>query len=172
MVAQRYCASASPETSDGSSPIRGAAYMSCGSEFDKVLQGSIASCERAENSRCMSVFYFDRERHTEIQSFEAENMERIAKEVRKEELKRQAQERIRITKVCLSYGFKPKTSELANCVMQQTQHEAELKVQKQNRAQQQRLENAARDASFEAELLRNQRFLDCLNKNNPSEICN
>lgn len=171
-IEQRYCASATPQTEDGSSPKRGSGYMTCGSDFEIVVKAVQAYCEEESSSKCMAVYYFDREKDTEIRSYEADNIARVARERRQTEIKEQAQERIRLTRICLGYGFKPKTQELANCVMQQAHHENELRVQQEANLRQRRVENAAKNAATEVDILRSQRFLDCLNRNTLNEICN
>lgn len=168
----RFCVSSAPETEDGSNPARRAgAHMSCGGSLEAVKKQTIAACEKDKKLKCMPVYYFEKGKDEFVKNFEQENMARKAAEVRRMQMQAQRAEQERLSKICVGYGFRPQTDAHANCVMKQIQHENQIELQQQAIESQKRLERSARDAANGVRQIKTQRFLDCLNRNTPGEIC-
>jgi hypothetical protein len=119
----------------------------------------------------MAVYYFEKGKDEFVKDFERENMARKTAEVRKLQMQAKKAEQERLSKICLGYGFRPQTDAHANCVMQQIQHETQVQLQQQTIETQKRVERSARNAANGVEQIRSQRFIECLNRNRPGEIC-
>lgn len=172
MVNLKFCVSSAPETEDGSNPTkRGNAHMTCASTLDQAKSGTVASCEKAQGTKCMPVYYFERGKDEYVLSFEQENMARKVAEERRKQAQAQRAERERLSRICVGYGFKPQTVEHSNCVMKQAQHETLLETQKQNSRTLRNAERAAQDAADTARQIQARRLIECINRNKPGEIC-
>lgn len=172
MANTRFCVSSAPETEDGSNPTqRARANMACGDNLESVKKQTVSTCESVKKTKCMPVYYFERGRDEFVKDFERENMARKAAQARRIQMQAQRAEQERLSRICVGYGFRPQTDAHANCVMKQIQHENQIELQQQSIESQKRLERSARDAANGVQQIKTQRFLECLNRNRPGEIC-
>ena len=166
-----FCVYSAPETEDGSNPTQRGGSMSCGAGLELIKKRTIANCESSLKTKCMPVYFFEKGKDEFVKDFERENMARKAAEVRRMQMQAQRAEQERLSRICVGYGFRPQTDAHANCVMKQIQHENQIELQQQAIESQKRLERSARDAANGVRQIKSQRFLDCLNRNAPGEIC-
>ena len=166
-----FCVYSAPETEDGSNPTQRGGSMSCGAGLELIKKRTIANCESSLKTKCMPVYFFEKGKDEFVKDFERENMARKAAEVRRVQIQAQRAEQERLSRICVGYGFRPQTDAHANCVMKQIQHENQIELQHQAIESQKKLERSARDAANGVRQIKAQRFLDCLNRNAPGEIC-
>lgn len=172
MINYPFCISAAPETEDGRNPsTRGDANMACGNDLAYLKDHTVAACERDNKRRCMPVYYFERNKHEHIQTFEEENMTRIAAEKRRKQIQAEKQNAERLARICDKYGFVRKTPGHATCVMKQSQHEQAMKLQQDRLSNEKRLaEQLDWDRRME-QLRRAQEMLRNDGKSSNSSIC-